>query len=82
MPQQVEYITKEGERWDTIANKAYGDAVGYDAVNMQNYIDKIIQANPSVVISPVLAPGVRLLIPVLEDAEIEIDSELLPPWKR
>jgi len=82
MAQQVEYITKEGERWDTIANKAYGDAVGYDAVNMQNYIDKIIQANPAVVISPVLAPGVRLLIPVLEDAEIEIDSELLPPWKR
>jgi len=82
MAQQVEYITKEGERWDTIANKAYGDAVGYDTINMQNYIDKIIQANPAVVISPVLAPGVRLLIPVLEDAEIEIDSELLPPWKR
>ena len=69
----TEYVTKQGDRWDTIAQKAYGDA---------SLVSGIIEANPSVVISAVLDAGIRLVIPILEEGEIIIDSELLPPWKR
>lgn len=69
----VEYVTKHGDRWDTIAFKAYGDA---------SLVGGIVAANPAVVISPLLEPGTRLIIPVMEQADIEIDSESLPPWKR
>jgi len=69
----VEYIVKQGDRWDTIAFKAYGDATLFNG---------IIEANTATVISPILESGARLIIPILEVAEIQIDSELLPPWKR
>lgn len=73
MSEIVEYIVKDGDRWDTIAHKAYGDA---------SLINGIIEANTTSVISPVLKAGMRLSIPILETGEVEIDSELLPPWKR
>lgn len=69
----VEYVTKQGDRWDTIAFKAYGDA---------SLINGIIEANTSIVISPILEAGTRVIVPILESGEIQIDSELLPPWKR
>lgn len=73
MAQIVECIVKDGDRWDTIAYKAYGDA---------SMVSGIIEANTASVISPVLTAGMRLVIPILETGEVEIDSELLPPWKR
>lgn len=69
----VEYVAKQGDRWDTIAFKAYGDAT---------LINGIIEANPTIVISPILEAGTRIIVPILEQGDIQIDSELLPPWKR
>lgn len=69
----VEYVAKQGDRWDTIAFKAYGDAT---------LINGIIEANPTIVISPILESGTRVIVPILEQGDIQIDSELLPPWKR
>lgn len=69
----LEYITKEGDRWDIIAFKAYGDAT---------LINGLIEANKATVISAVLTAGTRLKVPILEESDIEINSELLPPWKR
>jgi nucleoid-associated protein YgaU len=68
-----EYIVKAGDRWDTIAEAAYGNAL---------LINGIIEANVTTVVSPVLEAGTRIIIPILETAEVKIDSELLPPWKR
>jgi len=69
----VEYVAKQGDRWDTIAFKAYGDST---------LINGIIEANPTIVISPILEAGTRVIVPILEQGDIQIDSELLPPWKR
>jgi len=69
----VEYVAKQGDRWDTIAFKAYGDAT---------LINGIIEVNPTIVISPILEAGTRVIVPILEQGDIQIDSELLPPWKR
>lgn len=69
----VEYVTKQGDRWDTIAFKAYGDA---------SLVNGLIESNPTIVISAILEAGTRVIVPILESGEIQIDSELLPPWKR
>lgn len=68
----LEHITSEGDRWDLLAWEYYGDASQYEP---------IIAANPEVMITPILTTGIRLLIPIIEDAEL-IDTEDLPPWKR
>lgn len=68
----IEHVTREGERWDQLAWEYYGDPYDYE---------RIILANPTIPIIPVLPSGVILLIPIIEDAE-EIPAVELPPWKR
>lgn len=67
----TKYITQEGDRWDLIADKAYGDATK---------ITPIIEANPGVPKTPVLPSGITLYVPLM-DVET-VDTNLLPPWKR
>ena len=67
----VEYVTREGDRWDLVAYRMYGDAYAYEP---------IIVANPDVPIRPTIASGLRLLIP-LRDLAL-VDASSVPPWKR
>lgn len=69
----IEYLVKDGDRWDSVAFKAYGDATR---------VAEIIEANKATIISAVLVAGTKIIVPILEDGDIIIDSELLPPWKR
>ncbi|ECI5744486.1 hypothetical protein D5P88_00035 [Salmonella enterica subsp. enterica] len=64
----VEHITTDGERWDQIAWRYYGDPLGYV---------RIIMANPHVAVTPVLVAGQRLAVPVIEAGQT---TEELPPW--
>lgn len=73
MDKFTEYVTTEGERWDNIAWKAYGDA---------NQMVRIIDANPTVAIYDVLPGGIRLSIPVISRPTVTTPAEKLPPWKR
>ncbi len=83
--QYTTYTTKEGDRWDLIAYAAYGalkvmitDDSG--EVVERDAIDLIIQENKGIYVEPVLESGLILKIPILEFVDIEKD--LLPPWKR
>jgi len=67
----VEYITNQGERWDTVAYKAYGDAMLFP---------KIAEANRGIPLDVVFVDGISLKVPVLD--KVSIDTNLLPPWKR
>jgi phage tail protein X len=71
--ESTQYIAKQGERWDTIAHKAYGSA---------SLFHGIIVANPSVPVTPRLAGGTVLTIPIIAEAEVQTDKEKLPPWKQ
>ncbi len=51
----LEHITTQGERWDNLAWRYYGDALSYE---------RIIAANPHVAVIPVLPSGVRSLYPL------------------
>lgn len=66
------YTTVEGDRWDTIALKAYGDASKFDP---------IIQSNYGVPLTAKFTGGLKIRIPVIASQE-ETNEENLPPWKR
>ncbi|EDZ5669685.1 hypothetical protein GOF54_19355 [Salmonella enterica] len=67
----LEHVTTDGERWDNLAWRYYGDdALAYE---------RIIAANPHVAIMPVLPSGVRLIIPVISVTQTTPE---LPPWLR
>lgn len=69
----IQHTTREGQRWDTIALDNYGSAL---------MMNKIIEANPGVPRSDVLPPGIILNIPIIDQVEVTISAEELPPWKR
>jgi len=84
MSQFTQYVTLQGDRWDTIAWKAYG-TVGQITVpdgRKLNAFQYIMEENPSVAIYKKFPAGIRIKIPIIERAEILTDTELLPPWKR
>lgn len=65
------HITRELDRWDTLAWQYYGDASRFEA---------IIRANPHLAIHPVLPAGQKVLIPAAEAQSIPAGP--LPPWKK
>lgn len=68
----IEHITTDGERWDWLAWRYYGDPYGYE---------RIIAANPEVPIYTRLPGGLRLEIPVIETSGADAATLGLPPWK-
>lgn len=64
------HVTTQGERWDAIATRYYGDPFEYE---------RIIEANPHVPLTVDLPSGLVLSIPVIERADV---IEELPPWLR
>ncbi|WP_279029277.1 tail protein X [Bilophila wadsworthia] len=70
MADTIIHLTTEGERWDIIAWRYYGSV---------NEAGRIMEANPSVPLVPVLPSGVRLSIPVI-NATTADETANLPPW--
>lgn len=63
------YTTVQGDEWDMIALKVYGD---------ESYLNALLKANQKYNNIVVFSSGVKLLLP-----EIEVKSTtILPPWKR
>lgn len=71
----IVHISRDGERWDMLAWTYYGNPHAYS---------RIIEANPDIDITDVLPSGLRVLIPVLTEAQSQatVSSDNLPPWKR
>ena len=69
----LNYTVLQGERWDIIALKMYGNISG---------IKTLIEANPQVPIDPILPDGSKLVIPIIEPTSTDIATSKLQPWKR
>lgn len=67
----VQYITIEGQGWDSVAQACYGDPM--------RMLD-IAAANKDVPLYDLLPGGIRLQVPVIETEQA--DTSNLPPWKR
>lgn len=65
-----EYSTVQGDTWDMIAKKVYGD---------EKQLIHLMKANPSWIQTVIFSAGVDLEIPILEGEDIPSE---LPPWKR
>ncbi len=65
------YTTVQGDRWDTVSFKAYGDATLYSG---------IVEANPTVPKDAVIPSGIVLNIPIIDKPTVDIS--VLPPWKQ
>lgn len=64
------YTTIQGDKWDSIAYKVYGDT---------KFTDVLIEANIEHRDIFIFSAGVVLDIP---EVETRITSDDLPPWKR
>ena len=67
----IPHLTKPGDRWDLLAYKYYGDA---------SQTGEIYAANPDVALDKILPQGLTILIPILDD--VQVDTSLIPPWER
>lgn len=64
-----DYITQEGDTFDTLALDAYND---------EFRAGEIIRANPQFAGTMIFEAGIKLRIPYLETSA----PETLPPWKK
>lgn len=69
----VPYTTREGDRLDTIATRAFGNPFLWKP---------FIEANPSLPLLDSYPSGIKIQIPVQEIPGSTVDKNLLPPWKR
>lgn len=67
----LKHTAKQGERWDHLAYRYYGDALTYGS---------IIDANPHIAFCEVLPTGATVYIPVLNIQPT--NNENMPPWLR
>jgi phage tail protein X len=65
--------TYDGERWDQLAFRAYGDAT---------LMNLIIDANPTVSIDDRLTGGMVLVVPIVGNTTVKESTQGLPPWKQ
>ncbi len=63
------YTTVQGDMWDSIAYKLYGDV---------NAVDALISANPEYRKVYIFSAGIVLNVP---DIEEKTSSDTLPDWK-
>lgn len=64
------YTTVQGDKWDSIAYKLYGDT---------RFTDVLIEANAEYRWIYIFSAGVVLEVP---EVETRITADDLPPWKR
>lgn len=70
------HIARDGERWDSLAFKYYGNAFSYPA---------ILKENPSLLSQPTLNAGDIVQIPIIENNDETLSTttnEDVPPWQR
>jgi phage tail protein X len=72
----LSYTTKDGDRWDALSAYFYGGD--------PEAFERIVAANPTVMILPILPGGLTLRIPTLDLATVQatLPASQLPPWKR
>lgn len=62
--------TKQGDTWDTLSLRAYGDEL---------HMDALIMANPDWRKVVVFPAGIEIAVPAIDTAKA---ASGLPPWKR
>ena len=69
----IQYIVQPYDRWDSIAQKAYGEPHRWP---------EITAANPQVQLAAMPAPGTKLWVPIIELPKAADATAGLPSWRR
>lgn len=64
----MEYTTKSGDTWDTIARDAYGD---------EYHAGDLMEANPGHIGTFIFSAGEKVIVPTLEEKR----DGFMPLWK-
>lgn len=67
------HVTQQGDRWDTIAWKYYGD------VSRMGFL---VLVNPAVPAYPEFDAGVEIVVPLVPASPGSASAADLPPWRR
>lgn len=70
MDEQLYYQAVDGDKWDMIALRVYGD---------EKYTPLLIQANPDLTHKRMLSGGDLVLVPELP---VDVDQDYIAPWRR
>ncbi len=73
MGNNAEYVTIKGDRWDSIALQAYGDDTDFNVIQ---------DANPNIPTTDIFEGGIKLIVPITENAQENNNLDKTPPWKR
>jgi phage tail protein X len=65
------YISNAGDRWDLIADRAYGDITK---------MKELQEANPDIARYASFPNGITIILPIIPEKSTQ--NALLPPWKR
>lgn len=66
----IDYVTRDGDAFDSIALVAY---------NSEYYADLLMKANPDYCDTLIFGAGVTLRVPVIDTSST---PDTLPPWRR
>ena len=65
-------VTRQGDTWDILAKKIYGNEL---------FMEELIKANIHFRKTVIFSAGVVLNVPEIDTTSLEYESNL-PPWKR
>jgi phage tail protein X len=65
------HTTTQGDRWDLISWDYYGDVA---------HISVLMAANPGVALDPILAEGLAIQVPIIDESA-PVTTPGLPPWR-
>lgn len=68
----ITHITKVQERWDSIAYKYYGNCYK---------VAPLIMSNPHLAIGYYIPANSKVIVPILNDTQLNAKSDELPPWR-
>lgn len=67
------YITVQGDTWDSVAFRFYGN---------ENYADVLMEANPDLIEWFVFDSGIKIVIPDIREIEAERIARTFPEWRK
>lgn len=66
----LEHITIEGDRWDSLSQRYYGNPLAYVG---------LVEANSRYAHLPNLTSGLKLKIPIINEP---VKQRKVPPWRK
>jgi len=72
MNDYLTHKTTDGDRWDVLALRYYGDPL---------HVGPLLKANPYLASLPILPPNVTVRVPIIDRSELVPEPEPVVAWR-